>query len=320
MKSNKSLELKTKVIIEEINVIDTKDMMMEVTVRMMIRWVDSRLKLKNVQPRSKILIPSKTIDELWLPFDNIVHDNAMIGKIQSNKEDRQVSFSSMTPPLPVDIEDAFENRIFNSHENVLEMQQRYRIAYICTFSLQKFPFDEQNCNLSMSMRLEKNSTMIFTKNNNGASYRGPKIVTEFKIGLVTTHVGIDWNRIWFKYNIKMTRLYMNQIINTIFPTCLLWVLAYSTLFINVQNFNNRFMGSVTFLLVLAALLGSINNSLPKTSYFKYIDLWFLWYITNIFLIIISHIILDGLNDEDNGKMVLWAMRSKSAVHSEDSNV
>ena len=85
---------------------------------------------------------------------------------------------------------------------------------------------------------------------------------------------------------------MNQIINTIFPTCLLWLLAYSTLFINVQNFNNRFMGSVTSLLVLASLLGSIQSGLPKTSYFKYIDLWFLWYITNIFFIIISHIMLD----------------------------
>ena len=52
------------------------------------------------------------------------------------------------------------------------------------------------------------------------------------------------------------------------------------------------MGSVTSLLVLASLLGSIQSGLPKTSYFKYIDLWFLWYITNIFFIIISHIMLD----------------------------
>ena len=92
----------------------------------------------------------------------------------------------------------------------------------------------------------------------------------------------------------MRRLYNNQIINTIFPTCLLWLLAYSTLFINVENFNNRVMVSVTSLLVLSSLLGSINRGLPKTSYFKYIDLWFLWYITNIFLLIMSHIIIDKI--------------------------
>ena len=51
------------------------------------------------------------------------------------------------------------------------------------------------------------------------------------------------------------------------------------------------MGSITFLLVLVALRGSIVNELPKTSYFKYIDLWFFWYTTYIFSITIFHIIL-----------------------------
>ena len=52
------------------------------------------------------------------------------------------------------------------------------------------------------------------------------------------------------------------------------------------------MGTVTSLLVLASLLSSINMSLPKTSYFKYIDVWFLWYLFNIFLLIVYHILLD----------------------------
>ena len=118
---------------------------------------------------------------------------------------------------------------------------------------------------------------------------------------------------WFKYNISMTTLFMNQIISTLFPTCLLWLLAYSTLFINVANFNNRFMGSVTSLLVLASLLGAINSGLPKTSYFKYIDLWFLWYITNIFLIIISHIVIDNVSNETTIEKVLL-VKSKNSNH------
>ena len=52
------------------------------------------------------------------------------------------------------------------------------------------------------------------------------------------------------------------------------------------------MGTVTALLVLAALLNSISTSLPQTSNFKYIDIWCLWYLANIFIIIIYHIILD----------------------------
>ena len=49
--------------------------------------------------------------------------------------------------------------------------------------------------------------------------------------------------------------------------------------------------SARILLVLAALLSSIKLQIPSTSYFKYIDLWFLWYTAFIFLITLFHIFL-----------------------------
>ena len=56
------------------------------------------------------------------------------------------------------------------------------------------------------------------------------------------------------------------------------------------------MGAVTSLLVLAALLGSMQASLPKTAYFKVIDIWFNWFMSNIFLIILIHVIVDHLHN------------------------
>ena len=61
---------------------------------------------------------------------------------------------------------------------------------------------------------------------------------------------------------------------------------------------SRFMGAVTALLVLAALLSSIDDQLPKTAYFKFVDLWFNWFIANIFLIILIHIFIDYCNRRD----------------------
>ena len=58
------------------------------------------------------------------------------------------------------------------------------------------------------------------------------------------------------------------------------------------------MVAVTALLVLASLLGAISDELPTTSYFKFIDLWFLWYLINIFLITLYHIMLDAIKDDD----------------------
>ena len=48
-------------------------------------------------------------------------------------------------------------------------------------------------------------------------------------------------------------------------------------------------------LVLTALLNKINGDLPKTPYFKFVDLWFLWHITTNFAIIIHHTILDKIS-------------------------
>ena len=117
----------------------------------------------------------------------------------------------------------------------------------------------------------------------------------------------------FVVNVDLSRNYTHQIINTFFPTFLLWILAYATLFIKVEDFTDRIMVTVTSLLVLATLHGSINSELPKTSYFKYIDLWFLWYLTNIFCIIIYHIILDKVEIK-NGKIVLINLQKPLTAH------
>ena len=60
------------------------------------------------------------------------------------------------------------------------------------------------------------------------------------------------------------------------------------------------MGALTSLLVLASLLAAIEENLPKTSYFKKIDVWFMSYIIFIFVIIVFHICVDfctGHRDE-----------------------
>ena len=124
-------------------------------------------------------------------------------------------------------------------------------------------------------------------------YQGPENVHQFDIEGISSEIRVYKDRVLFKYDVKMKRHWMNQVINVIFPTWLLFLLAYSTIFINLDNFNNRFMGSLTSLLVLTSLIGAINSGLPKTSYLKCIDYWFIWYITMIFLIIIHHVLLDN---------------------------
>ena len=121
-------------------------------------------------------------------------------------------------------------------------------------------------------------------------YNGENKIDQFYIGPMKTNAFANGKETRFSLSIHMDRIYNDQMINTFIPTFLLWLLGYSTLFITIEDFNDRFMGTVTSLLVLASLLSSINMSLPRTSYFKYIDVWFLWYLFNIFLLIVYHIL------------------------------
>ena len=113
---------------------------------------------------------------------------------------------------------------------------------------------------------------------------------------------------------------MNQMLNSFLPTALLWSVAYFTHFISTDNFSDRFIGTVTALLVLVALLSSVNGDLPKTSYFKYIDCWFLWYITTILLIILFHIFLNRTENTKASIFISMMFRQKNQVDELEPNL
>ena len=96
----------------------------------------------------------------------------------------------------------------------------------------------------------------------------------------------------------MTRVSTNQFINTFFPTIILWMFGYSTLFIDPteNGFNHRFTGSGTALLVMATLINVVKSDLPKTAHIKLIDIWFLWHVVLVFVIIVYHITLDRIRN------------------------
>ena len=65
-----------------------------------------------------------------------------------------------------------------------------------------------------------------------------------------------------------------------------------TFWININDFTDRFMGSLTALLVLASLMSTLTESLPKTSYYKVIDFWLLFFLLSTSLNIAVHVLVD----------------------------
>ena len=285
-----------------VDIIDTVSMMVGLTVEFTLKWRDYKLNYENLQnsksKRGTIrIIPKKEKDKIWVPLPELVHDNAIIGEIEE-VDFFMLGIEVQNDPLPMDSNLWNEVLIYPGKENMLIVSQRMKLKYRCDFFLVYFPFDETSCDFYLSIRTIGNNSIKMTKNEDSIIYHGPTILNEFEIIDFWSQTRHYQTNTSFTYTIKFKRLFAQHLMTTFFQSFLLWLLAYITLFINENDFSNRFMGAVTALLVLAALLSSMENKLPTTAYFKLIDLWFNWFIVNIFLIIIIHVLIDNYSSKD----------------------
>ena len=129
----------------------------------------------------------------------------------------------------------------------------------------------------------------------------------------------------FIFSLVLQRNYFDAVKMIFFPSCLLWALAYASLLIKVDDFTNRNRMSITVLLALVTLFGStsIKQDFPTTTYFKYIDLWFTWYLTSIFLIIVHHTMIGRmieLAQETQNKTLPLRMDNLDVIKELNTNV
>ena len=291
-----------------IDSIDTINMMVTLTMELKFKWFDKRLTYSNPDINKTNLISEEQSGKIWTPLRDIIHENAIIGEVAYDS-DFVVQIHAIYPGDP-EPKKPIENRLFNGSSNDLIGTQRMKATYNCKFDLKKFPFDEHDCFIILRLEQRDDKRTYFIKDEE-ILYDGENIVGQYLIGKMSADVRNTNESTRTVITIHMIRLYAHQITVTFVPTLVLWLFGYSTLFIepNEDGFSDRFIGAGTALLVIVTLLNAINEDLPKTSYMKYIDIWFMWHVISVFLMIAYHIILNRLRsyfntmDWNNWKMI-----------------
>ena len=123
-------------------------------------------------------------------------------------------------------------------------------------------------------------------------YDGPSKIDQFTIRNITSNIRSTDLISKLTLMIPFYRIPFNQLLKTFIPILLLCLLIFSTLYVDIDRPGDRFMGSVTVMLVMATWISVISGDLPKTSYVKLIDIWFVWHLSITFLVVIYHIFLD----------------------------
>ena len=297
---NRITRLIVQCIVEKVNFIDTINTKIGLVLTLTMFWNDSRLTFKNLHHKGKATIRNQMSEQIWLPLHNSVHVYAVLGKILT--DGNQLVEMHGENKLPFDIETSIEDYYYSGSNNSLSMIQRFQVEYDCHFDLQNYPFDEQICRFGLDVKGKDDEKFLLIHNSSESiAYIGPKDVGDFEIIEVTDDILICEKDVKNANNslsipelllcIRIKRSHADQVVSIFCPSILFWLLAYFTLFLDINDVSNRSRTSVTLLLVYIALLQTVKREFPKTTYYKFIDIWFLWYVSNTFLISLYHIIL-----------------------------
>ena len=296
-KSCKEVKIATKYIIQNIDSIDTMKMRIGLTISIHMHWNDYRLTFNNIQHNQSYVVGTNS-KRLWLPLDHAEHVNAILRTIKPDKRRYVAIFGNHS--MSTDMYTSRENNIFPGEHNSMSEKRTFQIYYNCQFDLEKYPFDTQLCVFGLDLQGKKDEKFIISgKDKEIIFYTGSKDVADFVVENVfsnlTRCVGPESSPIPTDQELVLCifikRSHADQLVSIFCPTMLFWVLAYFTMFLDVDDISNRSRTSVTLLLVLIALLQTVKKDFPKTTYYKFVDMWFLWYVFNIFIISICHIIL-----------------------------
>ena len=300
MKGNDQLlHINTNINLEKIDFIDTLKMKIGVTFQVEMMWKDERLSYKNIHQYPSYSLSETEGKKLWLPLQDLHHKNAIVGKIFSSGK-QKIFVEGTQNDLKIYKNQSRENFEFPGDQVNITIVQRFRIEYNCLFDLQKYPFEKFSCDLGIKVVGKDHENFLLTGHPNKSIINlDTKPIEDFEINKVENTYNISLSdgifgssyedgliiTIWIK------RSYVDQIVSVFVPSILFWILAYCTIFLDIDDVSNRSRTSVTVLLVLLSLLQTVKEDFPKTTYYKLIDVWFLWYIANIFVIIFYQILI-----------------------------
>ncbi|XP_071548102.1 uncharacterized protein [Panulirus ornatus] len=317
---NKPLPIYFTIIILSFPTIVTDDLTFTASLQLKLRWMDTRLNYLNLKDdRTLNLLSRESVLSIWTPkvFFTNAHGNVFTNLNQGSRVEciKEGESAVGGPHL------THETNIFSGANNSLEMSQSYAVMYTCDFDLLMFPFDTQNC--TMYFMLVSASASYMTLVPSLANYTGNTNLIEYSIGQMSVGrvEGEEFSSV--AVQVIFRRRYGFYLLTLYIPTTLLLCIAYATFFFNPDDFNSRIIVALTSLLVLASLYTQTSNSLPKTSYFKLVDVWLFFAIVMIFVVVLLQTLIDfslQMMLDEKSKMVqafktIWGLCSNSRSES-----
>ncbi|KAK8394760.1 hypothetical protein O3P69_005914 [Scylla paramamosain] len=247
-----------------------------------LRWNESRVIFLNLQQdyrRNKI----KDQYKMWTP-KLVVIDGTNSWVQGSTSDGSDLYVERLTQPEDDDDSYHHEEDTYKGSYNSLVYQMHKSLYFRCDLDLQWYPFDSQRCRLYFTVQDLTDSSGRLVKDGPGLEFSGTRQLLEYNL-VDEALVDVTVNEVTsMKLNLKFINLYKYYAMNAFLPSLMMVVISYSTLFFHIDDFE----------LVLASFFSQGSLTIPKTSYLKLIDVWYVSLISQVFIVIISLVLIENL--------------------------
>ncbi|KAK3878449.1 hypothetical protein Pcinc_016909 [Petrolisthes cinctipes] len=258
------------------------------------KWQDPRLTFVDL----KVPLHTFPCQDLWVPRLCAMSGNLhSIGPAVAIKNINQICYirGYKRSPEVRDLSDPFMGML-TQWENVnLTMEEHISISFPCQLMVHRYPFGRYQCNaslylysdwLEMEWKPDNKDLSTFQEFN----YTGDRDLLDYFLDNVT----MDMDNMFVTLTLHLSGRYEYHLLSSFCPSALMFIISYSTFFFPITDFNERIMGSLTSLLVLAGLFAQASDSYIKTPYFKLIDIWYAVLIMLNFGVVIINSLVNSL--------------------------
>nr|XP_027218304.1 glycine receptor subunit alpha-2-like [Penaeus vannamei] len=281
---------------KEIDAINSR-FIVELQIRMI--WKDVRLHYLNLKSDRQLnLVLEEAAREMWVPaVDFLNAENNAKSRVDSNSK---ITIMRTGAKEPDNVEMSREAMIYDGRYSFIRISRKYTATFACTFNFFYYPFNTDFCKMIFRVNRNNKPYVKLIRYGPGVTYDHKDKLNEFFIGrmrMVTYNSQAPYSG--QQIIVEMQHLYGSQILTMFVPTTIISLIGYGTFFFKWYDFTNRIMVSLTVLLVLTQLFSQTTDMLPKTSYFKLIDIWFFGSITYTFVVIVVHTAVEYMHVYDH---------------------
>ena len=157
----------------------------------------------------------------------------------------------------------------------------------CIFNFQLYPFDTQTCSVLIHIENSPPGYLDLVVKETPIPAIFHSIPLDYYLS--STRISVHKATGTIDYKFQLSRYMVFPFLSVYVPTFMMLLIAYGTLWIPADDFQDRGTMSLTTLLVLISLYTQALNTLPVTPYVKMVDYWYLFCVLFISTIIFMHL-------------------------------